>query len=168
MNLDYVTACKVVDKPTRLYMMLHHMVSWALTRIQYGGQKNLLVIAKGIPGGEDDNMVTFLDSMIDRDIHVFTVVPDGCTPENFDYPEPILAWEWSAICSGGLSIDLSSAYPTDDDDDDDDDDCNSDGSISSETDLDCEVGSSSQLASETDDAGSRQKEVADAAADSQN
>ncbi|KAL0672424.1 hypothetical protein Bca4012_000404 [Brassica carinata] len=120
MNLDYVTACKVVDKPTRLYMMLHHMVSWALTRIQYGGQKNLLVIAKGIPGGEDDNMVTFLDSMIDRDIHVFTVVPDGCTPENFDYPEPILAWE----CS--------------------------------------------QLASETDDAGSRQKEVADAAADSQN
>ena len=71
-----------------------------------------------------------------------------------------------AICSGGLPIDLSSAYPTDDNDDDDD--CNSDGSISSETDLDCEVGSSSQLASETDDAGSRQKEVADAAADSQN
>lgn len=52
MNLDYVTACKVVDKPRRLYMMLHHMVSWALTRIQYGGQKFLLVIAKGIPGGK--------------------------------------------------------------------------------------------------------------------
>ncbi|KAG2284375.1 hypothetical protein Bca52824_055595 [Brassica carinata] len=41
------------------------------------------------------------------------VVPDGCLPENFDYPDPILAWHWSALCSGNRSIDL---YPTSDDD----------------------------------------------------
>ncbi|CDY71929.1 BnaUnng04730D [Brassica napus] len=145
------TPAKVVGKRSRFYRLVHRMLNWVHKRQQYGGKKNLLVIAKAMPGEDNINLISFLDEMIDRYHNVFTVVPDGCClPENFDYPEPILAWEWLALCYGRESIDLSSAYPTDDDDDD--------------------SGSSSQgvkRASETDAAGSAKKRL-QKEADSQN
>ncbi|CDY63100.1 BnaA02g37110D [Brassica napus] len=116
------TPAKVVGKRSRFYRLIHRMLNWVHKRQQYGGKKNLLVIAKAMPGEDNINLISFLDEMIVRDHNVFTVVPEGCSPENFDYPEPILAWYWSDLCSGNRSIDLSSAYPTDDDDDDYDDD----------------------------------------------
>ena len=103
--------------------------------------KNLLVIAKGIPGEDTNNMISFFEKNLVRGHNVFTVVPDGCLPENFDYPDPILAWHWSALCSGNRSIDL---YPTSDDDS---------GSSSPETDRAQGV----KRASETDAAGSATK-----------
>ncbi|KAF2600779.1 hypothetical protein F2Q68_00012350 [Brassica cretica] len=112
------TPAKVVGKRSRFYRLVHRMLNWVHKRQQYGGKKNLLVIAKAMPGEDNINLISFLDEMIDRDHNVFTVVPDGCClPENFDYPEPILAWEWLALCYGRESIDLSSAYPTSDGDD---------------------------------------------------
>ncbi|CAG7896067.1 unnamed protein product, partial [Brassica rapa] len=39
-------------------------------------ETNVLVIAKAMPGEDNINMI----------------IPEGCSPENFDYPEPILAW----------------------------------------------------------------------------
>ncbi|CAN6859380.1 unnamed protein product, partial [Brassica oleracea] len=120
---------KVVDKRTRFYHMLNRMRRWLHGRHQFGGMKNLLVI---------NNMISFFEKILVRGHNVFTVVPDGCLPENFDYPDPILAWHWSALCSGNRSIDL---YPTSDDDS---------GSSSPETDRAQGV----KRASETDAAGS--------------
>ncbi|KAG2284231.1 hypothetical protein Bca52824_055451 [Brassica carinata] len=95
------TPAKVVGKRSRFYRLVHRMLNWVHKRQQYGGKKNLLVIAKAMPGEDNINLISFLDEMIDRYHNVFTVVPDGCfLPENFDYPEPILAWEWLALCYG--------------------------------------------------------------------
>ncbi|KAG2284373.1 hypothetical protein Bca52824_055593 [Brassica carinata] len=110
------TPAKVVSKRSRFYRLSHCMLNWVHKRRQYGGKKNVLVIAKAMPGEDNINLISFLDEMTVRDHNVFTVVPEGCSPENFDYPEPILAWYWSSLCSGSTSIDLSSAYPTTDDD----------------------------------------------------
>ncbi|CAF2144703.1 unnamed protein product, partial [Brassica napus] len=130
----FFTPAKVVDKRPRFYRLLHSMLNWVHKRQRFGGIKNLLVIAKALPGQDNITMISFLDEMIVRDHNVFTVVPEGCSPENFDYPEPILAWYWSDLCSGNRSIDLSSAYPTDDDDDDDEIDCAQGVKRASETD----------------------------------
>ncbi|CAF2144986.1 unnamed protein product [Brassica napus] len=27
-----------------------------------------------------------------REDNINMIIPEGCSPENFDYPEPILAW----------------------------------------------------------------------------
>ncbi|KAG2301184.1 hypothetical protein Bca52824_029835 [Brassica carinata] len=126
------TPDQVVDRRTRFYRLLHGMHHWLHYRQQYGGTKKFLVIAK-----------VFLTKMIDRDHNVFTVVPDGCSPENFDYPEPILAWYWSSLCCGGTSIDL---YPTTDDDS---------GSNSPETDR----AQGAKRASETDSAGGSKRQL---------
>ncbi|CAN7004326.1 unnamed protein product, partial [Brassica oleracea var. botrytis] len=148
----FFTPAKVVDKRSRFYRLLHRMLLWVHKRQRFGGIKNLLVIAKALPGQDNITMISFLDEMIVRDHNVFTVVPEGCSPENFDYPEPILAWHWSALCSGNRSIDLSSAYPTDDDD------------SGPETDRAQDV----KPASETDAAASARKRLQKDAADSQN
>ncbi|WZZ37038.1 hypothetical protein YC2023_020439 [Brassica napus] len=148
----FFTPAKVVDKRSRFYRLLHRMLLWVHKRQRFGGVKNLLVIAKALPGQDNITMISFLDEMIVRGHNVFTVVPEGCSPENFDYPEPILAWEWLALCSGNRSIDLSSAYPTDDDD------------SGPETDRAQGV----KRASETDAAASARKRLQKDAADSQN
>ncbi|CAH8358633.1 unnamed protein product [Eruca vesicaria subsp. sativa] len=110
------TAYKFVDKRTRFYRCLHTILRWIYHRKQYGGVKNVLYIAKGIPGEDNDNMDSFFDQMIERGHNVLTVVPDGTSPENFDYLGPISAWYWSDLCSGGTAIaDLDSS--TDDDSD---------------------------------------------------
>lgn len=131
------------------------MIHWLRYREQYGGIKTLLVIAKSIPGEDTKVMIRFFDRLLLRDHDVFTVVPDGCSPENFDYPEPIKAWHWSSLCSGGSSIDLYSSESSDDDDDS--------GSSSPDTDRAQGV----KRESETDAAGSAtqnvvQKETVDA------
>ncbi|CAH8363594.1 unnamed protein product [Eruca vesicaria subsp. sativa] len=112
---EFFTLFKVEDKRSGFYRLLHGMLNWLYKRQQYGGTKSLLFIAKAMPGEDNDTMISILNSLLVRSHCVLTVVPDGCSPENFDYPEPTLAWYWSDLCSGNKSIELPDPTFSDDD-----------------------------------------------------
>ncbi|KAL0686066.1 hypothetical protein Bca4012_052914 [Brassica carinata] len=76
------TPAKVVGKRSRFYRLVHRMLNWVHKRQQYGGKKNLLVIAKAMPGEDNINLISFLDEMIDRYHNVFTLYVMEESPEN--------------------------------------------------------------------------------------
>ncbi|CAF1921144.1 unnamed protein product, partial [Brassica napus] len=157
----FFTPAKVVDKRSRFYRLLHRMLLWVHKRQRFGGVKNLLVIAKALPG--QDNITMINERLLHKDTHyswnqtfklkIHIILGIKSHPRRsqgvLQRIEDTLSLD-IALCYGRESIDLSSAYPTDDDDDD--------------------SGSSSQgvkRASETDAAGSAKKRL-QKEADSQN
>nr|VDC92803.1 unnamed protein product [Brassica rapa] len=54
------TPAKVVGKRSRFYRLIHRMLNWVHKRQMYGGIKNLLVIAKAMPGEDNINLIKII------------------------------------------------------------------------------------------------------------